>query len=330
MEVKSVVSNWCWGRSLRWGGAILLLSWLLVGCGAGRSGRSEQPKVITTSTILMDLTERIGGDEVTVVGLLRPGDDPHVYEPVPRDTVLIEQADLILYNGYHLEPGLIKLIESAHLRGAAVPIGEVVQSLALTKAGARVPDPHVWGDARNAIAMVAAIRDQLSQLSPSDRAEFAANAARLTARLQRLDNWIRQQIQTIPAAQRYLVTTHDAFQYYARAYGIPVLGTLVGISTEEQPSAQTMARISQSIRQAGVKAIFAETTINPALIETVAEESGVGLADQQLYSDSIGVRGGPADSYEKMLVVNTRAIVRNLGGIDRPFPTETAQPTPSP
>ncbi|TAD77629.1 MAG: metal ABC transporter substrate-binding protein [Oscillatoriales cyanobacterium] len=328
MEVEALLSNWRWGRSLRWGGVVLLLSWLCVGCGTGRSGRSPQPKVITTSTILLDLTERVGGDEVTVVGLLRPGDDPHIYEPVPRDTVLIEQADLILYNGYHLEPGLIKLIESANLRGAAVPIGEVVKPLALTKAGALVPDPHVWGDARNAIAMVAAIRDRLSQLSPSDRAEFAANAAQLTARLERLDRWIRQQIQTIPAAKRYLVTTHDAFQYYARAYGIPVLGTLVGISTEEQPSAQTMARISQSIRRSGVKAIFAETTINPALIETVAAESGVPLADQQLYSDSIGARGGPADSYEKMLVTNTRAIVRNLGGIDRPWPAEPTDPTP--
>lgn len=307
---------------------VLVVGWLLVGCGTGRSGRSTQPKIITTSTILTDLTEQVGGDEVTVVGLLRPGDDPHIYEPVPRDTVAIEQADLVLYNGYHLEPGLIKLIESANLRGAAVPIGEVVSPLALTKAGAKVPDPHVWGDARNAIAMVTAIRDRLSQLSPSDRAEFTANAARLTARLQRLDGWIRQQIQTIPAPKRYLVTTHDAFQYYSRAYGIPVLGTLVGISTEEQPSAQTIARIAQSIRQAGVRAIFAETTINPALIETVAAESGVPLADQQLYSDSIGVKGGPAGSYEKMLIVNTRAIVRNLGGIDRPFPAESTDPAP--
>lgn len=309
---------------------VLVVGWLLVGCGTGRSGRSAQPKIITTSTILTDLTEQVGGDEVTVVGLLRPGDDPHIYEPVPRDTVAIEQADLVLYNGYHLEPGLIKLIESANLRGAAVPIGEVVSPLALTKAGAKVPDPHVWGDARNAIAMVTAIRDRLSQLSPSDRAEFTANAARLTARLQRLDGWIRQQIQTIPAPKRYLVTTHDAFQYYSRAYGIPVLGTLVGISTEEQPSAQTIARIAQSIRQAGVRAIFAETTINPALIETVAAESGAPLADQQLYSDSIGVKGGPADSYEKMLIVNTRAIVRNLGGIDRPFPAEATDPVPRP
>ncbi|MEQ8956394.1 MAG: zinc ABC transporter substrate-binding protein, partial [Coleofasciculus sp. C2-GNP5-27] len=117
-----------------------------------------------------------------------------------------------------------------------------------------------------------------------------------------------------PANQRKLVTTHDAFQYYAQAYGLEVIGTLIGISTEEQPSAQTVKTLSDAVKEAGVPAIFAETTINPALIETVAEEAGVKLAPSELYSDSLGAPGSEADTYVKMLITNTRTIVEALGG----------------
>lgn len=321
--------GFAWGR---WLGS-LGIGVLLVSCGlGGRPSGPDRPTVVVTSTILTDLTQRVAGDEVIVKGLLRPGDDPHLYEPVPRDTVAIERADRIFYNGYNLEPGIIKLIQSSGQTAKAVAIGERVPALTLPKQGATVPDPHVWGSARNGMVMVMAIRDELSKLSPGDRAAFAANADRLLGELQQLDQWIGNQIQTIPTAQRRLVTTHDAFQYYAQAYKIPVLGTLIGISTEEQPSAQTMARMAAAIRQAKVPAIFAETTINPALIETVAAESGVTLAPDKLYADSIGVAGGPAESYVKMLAQNTRSIVRALGGHDRPFAPSLAPasaPTPS-
>jgi manganese/iron transport system substrate-binding protein len=132
--------------------------------------------------------------------------------------------------------------------------------------------------------------------------------------LQQLDRWIEQQIATIPENQRKLVTTHDAFQYYARAYGLEITGTLIGISTEEQPSAQTVSKLADSIRKSQVTAIFAETTINPKLITTVAEEAGVKLAENELYSDSIGAQGSDGDSYIKMLVSNTETIVEALGG----------------
>ena len=194
--------------------------------------------------------------------------------------------------------------------------------------GKKEPDPHVWGDAKNAIAMVNAIRDRLIELSPEDKADFTENAAQLTAELQQLDIWIGEQIQTIPEKQRKLVTTHDAFQYYSRAYRIPVAGTLIGISTEEQPSAQTVKRLSDSVKSIGVPAIFAETTINPALIKTVAQEAEVKLAPRELYSDSIGTPGSEGDTYIKMLVTNTRSIVEALGGTYKTFePAENPKTT---
>lgn len=291
------------------------LGLLLVGCTANRDNvESDKPQVVSTSTIIADLTEKVGGDEIEHQGILEPGADPHVYEPTPKDSVALEQADLILYNGFNLEPGIIKMINSTGIKANKYAVGEVVKPLNFEYQGQQEPDPHVWGDVQNAIAMTKAIRDRLIKLSPEDAAEFKANAEELITELQRVDRWISQQIATIPPAKRKLVTTHDAFQYFTRAYGLDMAGTLIGISTEEQPSAQTVKNLANEIRKMQIPAIFAETTINPQLIETVAEEAGVRLAPQELYSDSIGVKGSEGDSYVNMLVANTKSIVESLGG----------------
>lgn len=284
------------------------------------TAKGDKPRVVATSTIIADLAQEVAGDEIQLSGILKPGTDPHVYEPVPADSRVLEEADLILYNGYNLEPGLIKLMNASGGKAQKLAVGEVVKSLQLDKGKNEiVPDPHVWGSAENAIAMTNVIRDALIKQSPEDREKFTQKASQLTNELKQLHSWINQQIQTIPTDKRKLVTTHDAFQYYGRAYGIAIAGTLIGISTEEQPSAQTVQRLVESIKKIGVSAIFAETTINPALIKTVAQEAGVKLASNQLYSDSIGAKGSQGDSYIKMMEANTRTIVEALGGKYTPF-----------
>ncbi|HEY9812707.1 MAG TPA: zinc ABC transporter substrate-binding protein [Candidatus Sericytochromatia bacterium] len=312
----------------------MLVVSLLLGLGLNactqsdtNSNNSGKPSVVATSTIIADLADEVGGNEIQLKGILKPGTDPHVYEPVPADSVALEKANLILYNGYNLEPGLIKLMNAAGLKSSKVAVGEVAKSLQLDKKGEKVPDPHVWGDVQNVILMVKAIRDALIKLSPEDKDTFTQNAAKLISELQQLDTWIIKEIQTIPPQKRKLVTTHDAFQYYARAYKIPVAGTLIGISTEEQPSAQTVQKLVESVKSVGVSAIFAETTINPALIKTVAQEAGVKLATKQLYSDSIGASGSDGDSYIKMMVANTRSIVEALGGKYTPFSVKRTEKT---
>lgn len=301
----------------------LLLGLFLSACGTSQRSADfssdGKPNVVTTSTVINDWTQKVGGDEIELTGILQPGADPHVYEPVPKDSIAFEKADLIIYNGYNLEPGLIKMMNAAGVKARKLPVGEVVKPLQLDKAGETVPDPHVWGNVENAIAMVNSIRDTLIELSPEDKAEFTQNAAEFIKELEQLHTWTRSQVQTIPANKRRLVTTHDAFQYYSKAYGLEVFGTLIGISTEEQPSAQTVRKLADSIRNTGVPAIFAETTINPALIQTVAQESGAKLAPRSLYSDSIGAPGSEGDSYIKMIVANTRTIVEALGGKSTPF-----------
>lgn len=306
-----------------WLGMVLPL--VLCSCTPSNSQRSNpvgdgKPLVVATSTIIADLTQEVGREEIQLTGILTPGTDPHVYEPTPADSRVLEQANLILYNGFNLEPGIIKLMKATGGKAQQVAVGEVVKPLQLDKGkGQIVPDPHVWGDVENAIAMVNAIRDALIELSPEDQDKFTQQASQLTKELNQLDSWINQQIQTIPADKRKLVTTHDAFQYYGNAYKIAIAGTLIGISTEEKPSAQTVQRLVESIKKIGVSSIFAETTINPALIKTVAQEAGVKLASRQLYSDSIGAKGSEGDSYIKMMEANTRTIVEALGGKYTPF-----------
>lgn len=300
-------------------GLSVLFSCILFSCSQQNStsntSKKDKPQVVATSTIIANLAGEVGGDEIQVIGILKPGTDPHVYEPVPQDTRVMEEADLVLYNGYNLEPGLIKLMKSAAGKTRQFAVGEVVKPLQLTeKSKGTVPYRHGWGDVKNAIAMTNAIRDALIELSLEDKEEFTKNAQKLTEELKQLDGWIKAQIQTIPANKRKLVTTHDAFQYYGSAYGIPIAGTLIGISTEEQPSAQTVKRLVEEVKKIGVPAIFAETTINPALIKTVAQEAGVKLAPRELYSDSIGAPGSPGDTYIKMMQSNTETVVDALGG----------------
>ncbi|MBD2462611.1 zinc ABC transporter substrate-binding protein [Oscillatoria sp. FACHB-1407] len=315
------MSWWRKKRRLTVAIAAFLLGFWITACGASGDDSAEggKPLVVTTSTVITDWAAQVGGDAIELRGILKPGVDPHVYEPVPADSVAFEEADLILYNGYNLEPGLIRMMNSAGANVEKLAVGEVVSPLEMDKEGEQVPDPHVWGNVENVITMTEAIRDALIQLLPDREAAFTDNSDRFTADLARLHTWIGEQIATIPADQRKLVTTHDAFEYYAQTYGLDVVGTLIGISTEEQPSAQTVQKLVESIKATGVPAIFAETTINPQLITTVAEESGIQLSPQQLYSDSLGAPGSNGDSYIKMMVANTQAIVEALGGRYTPF-----------
>ncbi len=292
----------------------------LASCDSAERGASapadtdDRPAVVATSTLIADWATQVGGDQIELTSILQPGADPHVYEPVPADSIALEQANLILYNGYNLEPNLIRLLNAAGVSARRTAVGEVVPPLELDDGGRTVPDPHVWGDASNVVPMVEAIRDQLIDLAPDQADLFTANAEAYIDDLNQLHGWIETQTATIPPDQRQLVTTHDAFQYYAAAYGLNVVGTLIGLSTEEQPSARTVQQLVQSIRTLGVPTIFAETTINPQLIGTVAAEAGVTLAEQELYSDSLGAPGSNGDSYLKLMTTNTRTIVENLGG----------------
>lgn len=302
--------------------ALLIGAVALAGGCDGRTGDGAEwgnrPRVLATTTMIAEAAERLGGECVAVRSLLPVGGDPHVYEPVPRDARAVAESDLVLYNGYGLEGWLDRLIRNA---GGERPIVEVAAGLKPIYGqyqGGRDPDPHMWGSVPRFAAYVTRIRDALIELEPACRQGIESRADEYLAELEALDAWVRERIASIPPQNRYLVTSHDAFQYFAAEYGLDVLGTPIGVSTDEEASAQTVARLVDEVRRTRIPAIFIETTVNPNVIRRIASESGV-LIGGELYSDSLGTEGSGAESYVGMLVHNTRVIVNALGGTAGPF-----------
>jgi manganese/iron transport system substrate-binding protein len=167
--------------------------------------------------------------------------------------------------------------------------------------------------------MVATISDNLKKLSPNNASTYNNNAQEITTELQQIDTWIKSEINTIPAQQRKLITTHDALGYYVNAYGLSYEGALTGFSTEEAPTAARLKDLVKEIKEAGVPTIFAEATNNPKLIQTVAKEANVKLSERDLFADGLGETGTEGDTYQKMLIANTQTIVEGLGGKFTPF-----------
>lgn len=281
----------------------------------------DRPLVVATNSVTCGLTEEVAGNTIDLRCLIEPGADPHLYQPKPEDSKAIEQAKLILYGGYNFEPSLIKLIKATSNPAPKVAVNEVAvpQPQQFEEDGQTVTDPHVWHNAKNGIGIANAIANSLEKAFPNHAAKYTSNAKKLTSEIGQIDSWIGAQIKTIPAKQRKLVTTHDAMGYYSKAYGIPIEGALQGISTEEAPTAARVSELVKVIKQAGVPTIFAEKTINPRLIETVAREANVKVSERELYADGLGEKGTDGDTYQKMLIANTCAIANGLGGKCTPF-----------
>lgn len=273
---------------------------------------SGKPRVVATTTVIGDITHQIAGDKIDLTTLLKPGVDPHDYEPVPGDLQLISQAQIVLANGAGLERWLDKLVQSA---GTAVKIINVSAGLplrTLDEEGVSVSDPHLWFDVNNAIHYAESIRDSLISIDPENAAAYQSNAQAYIAQLQDLDKWVIDQVSTLPAANRVLVTNHDTFGYFSQRYGFTVLGTIFPTSgAEASPSAQQIAQLVTAIKQAKVKAVFTENTLNPDLANTIAQEASVTVIDK-LYTDSLGAPDSPAATYIDMLHYDVQTIINAL------------------
>jgi manganese/iron transport system substrate-binding protein len=294
---------------------IVLMFGLLTGCKAPTAAVAKNPKVVVTNTVLCDLTKQIAASTVEVICLLPPGSDPHIYKLTPAARQSIEEAKLLLYGGYDLEPELIKTIEATSNQAPKIAVHEVAvpQPQKMAEDGKSTIDPHVWNNAQNGIKIAETIAASLAKLVPAQAAIYQQNTRKVTTEIGQIDTWIKAQISTIPAAKKVLFTTHDALGYYSKAYGIPV-NALEGLSTEEKPNAARAKELVVKIRQAQVPTIFAELTVNPKLIVTIAQEANVKVSAQEIYADGLGEASGAGGTYQKMLISNTRSIVEGLGG----------------
>ncbi len=282
---------------------------------------NKKPLVVATTSVICDLAKEIAQDTIDLKCLVGAGADPHVYQPTPADRQAIDNAKLILYAGYNFEPSIIKLVTASKNPAPKVAINEVAVPAPLTmeEDGKKETDPHVWHNAQNGVKIITAIQSSLAKAVPAHADSYNQNAQALTTQIGQVDTWIKTQIATIPSKSRKLVTTHDALGYYADAYKIPVEGALQGLSTEEKPTPVGIKKLVDEIKKTGVPTVFGEVTASSKVLEQVAKEAKVQISVQPLFADGLGEAGSTGETYQKMLVANTKAVVEGLGGKFQPF-----------
>jgi zinc/manganese transport system substrate-binding protein len=269
-------------------------------------------RVVTLSTVLTELAQEVGGDRVVVTGLVQPGVDPHTFSPSPRDIALMVDADVVLASGLNLEAYLDRLVANDIPKGRVVAVGDLLPGLPLFPQESRPleKDPHWWNSVDNVIRAAEIVRARFTRISPGDSAAFALNASSYEERLKGLQEWAQREIEKLPAGRRSLVTSHDAFSYFARDYGFRLFA-LNGVSTDGEADGRRVARLVDHIRSAHIPAIFVEASANPRLVENLVQETGVKVGGV-LYADGLGPPGSGAQTYDAMFRHNVTTIVQAL------------------
>ncbi|WP_377842709.1 metal ABC transporter substrate-binding protein [Bosea sp. UC22_33] len=279
----------------------------------------EKLPVVASFSILGDFARQVGGDRVSVTTLVGPDGDAHVYSPTPADAKAMAAARLVLVNGLHFEGWLPRLVKSS---GTKATMAEATKGITPLEAdddhddkgkGGHAhghDDPHAWQSIANAKVYVTNIRDALSAADPEGKASYEANATTYLAELDRLEGEVKAAIARIPAERRKAITTHDAFGYFVKAYGIAFVAPQ-GVSTEAEASARDVARIIRQVKAQKIPAVFLENVTNPRLVEQIARESGAKVGGR-LYSDALSAATGPAGTYIRMMKHNISEIEKAL------------------
>ena len=306
---------------------VVLLAWAAVlsacsasGAAPGGATVGDRPiRATATTGMIADLVRRVGGDRVEVTALMRPGVDPHLYKASQGDLRRLERADVVFYNGLYLEGKMEKILESLGRRKAVVAVTRDIgpdRLLRVQGIGDKAQyDPHVWFDVRLWMIALDTVREELARLDPAHADAYRRNAEAYRAELEALDQYARLRIASVPKERRVLVTAHDAFQYFGRAYDIEVRG-LQGVSTAAETGTKDVTDLRDMLVRRGIKAVFVETSVPEdrirAVIEGAAELGHRVVLGGSLYSDSTGPEGTPEGTYVGMFRHNVDAIVDAL------------------
>ncbi len=303
---------------------LTLLTMASISCSpTSNDSNDERIKAVATTTFVADLVRSILGDDGEVRGLMGPGVDPHLYKATAGDVNQLQSADVIFYNGLHLEGRMTEVLVRLGRQGTPVyAITESVPESRLLEPAefAGHYDPHVWFDPDLWIHCVDTVVSALSKVDPSRAGTYENRGTDLVSRLTELKRWGDEYAQQIPRKQRILVTSHDAYNYFGQAFDFQVIG-VQGISTVSEAGLADIVKVSKFIRENGIKAIFVESSVSPATIERISADSGVSIGGE-LFSDALGEPGhmetGPDDSsydvgtYEGMFRHNMTTIVEAL------------------
>jgi manganese/iron transport system substrate-binding protein len=288
----------------------------LAACSSGTTpppgGASPAPdalKVVATTTVLADMVSQVGGTNVAVTSIVPKGGVVETFDPSPNDVAAVSDADLIVMNGLGLDAWLEPVIESA---GKGVPVVRLAEDLPgvdyVAGEDNEAYNPHLWLDVTYAEKYAARIAEALAAAAPAKAAEFRAGGDAYAARLGALDTFVREQVAAIPEANRKLVSFHEAFPYFAKAYGLTIVGSVVQVPGQD-PSAGEVAALIDAIKSSGAKAVFTEAGFNPDLSKSIADEAGVKV-ESNLYNDSLG--DPPVDTYEGLIRWDVEKIVAAL------------------
>ncbi|KPV60080.1 manganese transporter [Paenibacillus sp. A3] len=298
----------------------LALAVSLAACGASKEKENAAPgKVKITATIGMiaDIVKQVGGEHVEVTGLMKAGVDPHLYKASQGDLKKLDQADIIFYNGLHLEGKMTDVFEKMEKTKPTVAVTKNIPESKLRgmEDGTGAHDPHVWFDVKHWISVTETVRDELSKHDAANAADYKKNAEAYIKQLEELHQFAKEQIASIPEKQRVLVTAHDAFGYFGDAYGIKVMG-LQGISTASEYGSKDVSDLRDFLVANKIKAVFVESSVPKKSIEAVIEgakkqghEIQIG---GELFSDAMGEEGTPEGNYIGMVKHNINTIVQAL------------------
>ena len=297
---------------------------LLIGTGCDskeQSGASVPGKyrVVTTIGMITDIVGNVGGDRVEVIGLMGPGVDPHLYKASAGDVQKLNSASLIFYNGLHLESKMADILAKMSGNTKTVAVTDAVdRSLLLTPPEFEGQyDPHLWFDVTLWMKAVGKVRDALSEFDPDNALAYWSNAQRYFAKLAELHAYVEAQVNRVPAEQRVLVTAHDAFNYFGKAYGFEVRG-LQGISTATEAGIADVQALATFIAERRIPAIFVESSVSPRSLEAVkaaVKSKGFNVEiGGELFSDAMGNEGTPEGTYIGMVRHNVDTIVTALIG----------------
>ena len=285
--------------------------------GAKTYGGSGPIKVTVTTGMIADIVQNVGGDHVAVTGLMGPGVDPHLYKASQSDIATLTGADIIFYNGLHLEGKIGEVLGKMGRRKPVVAVCENIDPKLLRKPAAFAghPDPHVWFDVSLWMKAAEAARDALARFDPAHRDDYQKNATAYLAQLKTLHVEVKEQLATIPKQQRVLVTAHDAFGYFGRAYAVEVVG-LQGISTAGEYGLKDVQRLVDLIVKRSVKAVFVESSVSRRSIDAVVQGAAARghkvAVGGTLFSDAMGAAGTPEGTYMGMVRANVNTIVKAL------------------
>lgn len=265
---------------------------------------TQKLKVVASFSVIADMINQIAGDKVDLFTIVGANTDAHIYEPKPHDLKSLKEADLLILNGFGFESWIEKLIESSGFKGKKIIASNGISPLFFNvkNTSQKIPDPHCWHSLPNGKHYVTNIMNALKEIDAQHAAFYEQNGKAYLQKLDDLDRELKDTVKEIPESKRVVITSHDAFEYLGKEYGIKFISPL-GVSTEAEPSSKEIAEIVRRIKKDNIKAVFAEATTDRRLVETIACESGITIGGE-LYSDALSGTKDCGDTYISMVRSN--------------------------